>query len=209
LLRVLEERAVTPVGAWSPVPVDFRLIGSTHRPLPALARNGEFRQDLFARMEGAVIELPALRERREDVPQLFRALSEQAMGRAVPPLSARFVERLCLHSWPRNVRELRLTAERLATFHGAEPKWRCRHLVQLGLGERHSGPPLIVESAPPSPAPPAVAARSGLEGALVESHGNVAAAARRLGVSKMTVYRWLSEGGLSPARFRSPRSPRG
>jgi transcriptional regulator of acetoin/glycerol metabolism len=180
--------------------VDFRLIGATHRRLPVMARSGEFRADLFARMEGVLIELPALSERREDIPELFRWLTTKALGRSGPPLSARFVERICLHHWARNVRELRQAAERLVAFHGAEAQWRCRHLSDLGTTERDSAPQ------PERPNPPQ--ARASLEAALAESRGNVAAAARRLGVSKMTVYRWLSEGGLSPASFRPPRPSR-
>jgi sigma-54 dependent transcriptional regulator, acetoin dehydrogenase operon transcriptional activator AcoR len=202
LLRVLEERAVTPVGGWSATAVDFRLLGATHRPLPELAASGGFRADLFARMEGAVLRLPALRERREDVPVLFGALAAAALGRRLPRLSARLVERLCVYDWPRNVRELRQVAHRLAALHPGEPEWRCRHLGGALPGSRPSDPPVLPESGPVSRARGAPSLPQ-LEAALGASFGNVAAAARQLGVSKQTLYRWLSQHGVALERFRN------
>jgi DNA-binding NtrC family response regulator len=202
LLRVLEERAVTAVGSFTPVTVDFKLIGATHRALPELVAGGSFRSDLFARLEGAIVRLPALRDRREDIAPLFRRFAQAALGRPCPRLSARFVERLCVYDWPRNVRELKQTAERLAALHPSEPDWRCHHIAGLLPGDRTSGPPNAVDSAPLSQARPGRAAREQLEAALGASAGNVAAAARRLGVSKQTLYRWLSETGVTLEQFR-------
>jgi DNA-binding NtrC family response regulator len=205
LLRVLEERAVTPVGSSSSMPVDFRLIAATHRELPELVISGAFRSDVYARLEGAVVRIPALRARREDIPELFRCSARAALGRACPRLSARFVERLCVYDWPRNVRELKQTAERLAALHPNEPDWRCHHIAGLLPGERSSGPPPLAQSAPPSPARVGRASRQGIETALTQAAGNVAAAARTLGVSKQTLYRWLTETGVSLEAFRRGR----
>jgi DNA-binding NtrC family response regulator len=209
LLRVLEERVVTPVGSFTAHPVDFRLVGATHRSLPEMVADGTFRADLFARMEGAVIRLPPLRERREDVAALFRAFTRNALGRALPRISARLIERLCVYDWPRNVRELRQAAERLVALHGREVEWRCRHLGELGESHPTSGPPGPGESGPASPGRGSQPPREQLEAALDGSFGNVAAAARQLGVSKQTLYRWLSEQGVTLQRFRRDRGSKG
>src|SRR5262249_17642380 len=82
LLRVIQEREVTPVGAARPTAVDLRVIAATHRDLETLVAEGRFRQDLLARLDGVALDLPALRDRREDVPLLVaRLLAKLAPGR--------------------------------------------------------------------------------------------------------------------------------
>lgn len=103
LLRAIEERVVVPVGATRPIQLDVRLVAATNRDLRASVCDGMFRADLYARLCGAVLSLPPLRNRREDIlPLLSRLLPCDP----VPRLSARLVEALLLHNWPFNVREL-------------------------------------------------------------------------------------------------------
>src|SRR6185295_12643806 len=105
LLRVLEERTVTPLGTTEPVPVDFRVIAASQEPLEELVRSGDFRADLYARLQGSELHLPPLRERRQEVYRLVREALQQSLG-CVPEFQPSAVERLCLYAWPYNVREL-------------------------------------------------------------------------------------------------------
>ncbi|WP_437754858.1 sigma 54-interacting transcriptional regulator [Sorangium sp. So ce1389] len=112
LLRVLQEQEVRPVGATRPVRVDLRVVAATHRPLKRLAALGEFRADLLARLSGYVVELPPLRERREDLGLLLGALLGRAAGDALHPravrvaLHPRAARGMLMYGWPANVREL-------------------------------------------------------------------------------------------------------
>src|SRR5467141_1945102 len=107
LLRVLQENEVLPVGGTRPVKVDLRVVAATHRDLAALAAQDRFRRDLLARLDGARIMLPALRERREDFGLILSALMEKTGEMARDLIfSADAARALLLHSWPLNVREL-------------------------------------------------------------------------------------------------------
>jgi transcriptional regulator of acetoin/glycerol metabolism len=105
LLRVLEGRAVTQLGSTTERPVDFRLVAASQEPLASLVDAGTFRGDLYARLGGAEVHLPPLRQRREEVIRLFRRATE-GMTSTPPALSAAFCERLCVYNWPFNVREV-------------------------------------------------------------------------------------------------------
>jgi Nif-specific regulatory protein len=117
LLRVLEEKAVYRVGGTQPIPVDTRIVAATNRNLAEGVRAGKFRDDLFYRLSVVTIELPPLRERREDVLVLAEHFLEQFChdaGRRTKKLSAEARKRLEQHDWPGNVRELRNLLERVA-----------------------------------------------------------------------------------------------
>jgi len=116
LLRVLEENEIERVGSEKAIPVDVRVIVATHRDLPALAREGKFRQDLFHRVYVFPLVLPPLRERRDDIPRLVEHFTEQVCaqnGWKPIPFTADAISALQKHSWPGNVRELRNVVERL------------------------------------------------------------------------------------------------
>jgi two-component system response regulator FlrC len=146
LLRVLQEREIDRVGGQRPVPVDVRLIATSNRDLAGMVAAGEFRQDLFYRLNVFPLQLPPLRERREDLPLLARALLErlaQAHGRDAPALDQGALRALSLAPLPGNVRELGNLLERALV--------RCRGplltAAQLGALEALPTP------AGPQPAP--------------------------------------------------------
>lgn len=147
LLRVLEERAVLPVGADRPIPVDFRLIGATHRDLDAEQERGAFRSDLYFRLCGFDIHIPPLRDRVEDIPMLVRRfLAAMPSGSAPGDVSSEAVEVLAAYSWPGNVRELRNAVEHACILAGTDeirvnhipPRIRARVPASEPLALRHA-----------------------------------------------------------------------
>ena len=115
LLRALEERAVAPLGAGEPVPVDIRVVAATHQDLAQAVSSGRFRQDLYFRLRVLPLRVPALRERPADIPLLARHIADEVaerLGRPAPRISDAAIARLCAHPWPGNVRELRNVMER-------------------------------------------------------------------------------------------------
>jgi two-component system, NtrC family, nitrogen regulation response regulator GlnG len=122
LLRVLQEGEYTTVGGRAPIKTDVRIIAATHRDLRALIRQGQFREDLFYRLNVVPIRLPPLRERAEDVPTLARHFLHQAaqQGLSRKALDEAAIDRLKRHSWPGNVRELENLTRRLAALYAQE-----------------------------------------------------------------------------------------
>jgi two-component system response regulator AtoC len=120
LLRVLEERSVTRIGARKSRPIDIRFIAATHRDLAAEIARGMFRADLFYRINGISLHIPPLRERRADIPAIAEALLEAACRRLdrahVPGLSQHVLRLFEQYDWPGNVRELRNVMDRVAVF---------------------------------------------------------------------------------------------
>jgi transcriptional regulator with PAS, ATPase and Fis domain len=115
LLRVLQDKMVTPLGADRGVPVDVRIVAATHRDLEDMVEKGQFRRDLFFRLSVIRVELPALRERQEDIGALARHFlvhTAANVGRTVSELSDEAVALLAEHAWPGNVRELANVMER-------------------------------------------------------------------------------------------------
>jgi two-component system response regulator FlrC len=198
LLRVLEQREVQPLGETRPVPIDVRVVVAGQQRLLESVRAGRFRADLLARLDGLTARLPPLRQRREDVLPLFSRLLESLGRGQAPAFESDVAERLCLHDWPFNVRELVLLVRRLLTLHGTETTLRAHHLPER-IGEPAS--PAPAGSASPAPAPAGRAPAGPAEpiqlpaliAALRSSGGNVARAAAMLGISRQRAYR-LMEG---------------
>jgi two-component system response regulator PilR (NtrC family) len=147
LLRALQERAVRPVGAEKEVLVNVRVISATHRDLPALAAQGAFRQDLYYRLNVIDVRVPALRERREDIPLLaahvLEKLARDNRLAAAPALEEEALARLRAYDFPGNVRELENILERAIT---------------LCDGQRIRAHDLQLRGAPSATPPPAAAA---------------------------------------------------
>lgn len=196
LLRAIQERRVRPLGATSEVPVDVRLISATHRPLSAEVAAGRFRQDLFYRLNVIDLNLPALRERRQDLPALCSALLARIAPEcglspiALDPQWLAALERLPL---PGNVRELENLLVRAATL--GEP-------IPAPAGDAEPTPPHRSASAPAVTDLPAHLDRIERElliAALARTHYNRTAAAQQLGISLRQIrYRIERLGILTP-----------
>ena len=143
LLRVLEQGEVVPVGTTRPIAVDMRVIAATQADLEALAAQQRFRGDLFARLKNLVVTLPRLRERREDLGLLVRALLRRQLGDAAGAVafSREAARALFLHRWPMNVRELEKALQTAVLLSGRAP---------IGLDHLPAG---IRTLAPAAPAP--------------------------------------------------------
>ena len=197
LLRALEQREVQPLGESRPVPVNVRVVVAGQESLLGAVRERRFRADLLARLDGVTLKLPPLRERREDVAALFAKLWSDLGAGAPPVLDFDFVERLAVHDWPLNVRELVLLARRLRVFCADEPSLRARHLPER-IGEQVERPPLARASSDASIKPddsttPERVELPELVAALRASQGNVARASTLLGITRQRAYR-LIEG---------------
>ncbi len=119
LLRVIQEKAVRPVGELREVPVDVRILSATHRKLDELVKAGRFREDLYYRINVIELHVPALRERLDDVPLLVDALLDRVshqIGVKVPDISPAALQKLREYSYPGNVRELENILERAVTL---------------------------------------------------------------------------------------------
>ncbi|MEZ4441198.1 MAG: sigma 54-interacting transcriptional regulator [Polyangiaceae bacterium] len=195
LLRALEERTVTPVGATKAIPFDARVLAATNVNLESAIEGGDFRGDLYARLAEIEVPLPPLRARREDILVLLERL-----GGDLPELDADLVAALLQHDYRYNVRELRAIARELQLRGAGRARWELE-LVAHRLRDTASnldGPEGEDEdddrSAPPS--------RDELEAILREARGNVRAISRRTGRSRMQVYRWVEQHGLNLADYR-------
>jgi DNA-binding NtrC family response regulator len=194
LLRVLEDGRVTPVGSNSSRQVDVRVVSATNADLAAKIANGTFRQDLFFRLARFVVKNPPLRERSGDLPLLaahFVEVFAEEMGMPAPGILPEALALLRKHSFPGNIRELKNVMERALILSGGQAIGRP-HLQLLQ--------PLVIESAPiPSGAGTSDSIPLNLEAAeqvlirraLEEAGGNVAKAARLLGVNRSRIYRRL------------------
>jgi two-component system, NtrC family, response regulator HydG len=117
LLRALQNRSVERLGGTRPLPIDVRVVAGTKRDLRQMVREGQFREDLYYRLNVLPIELPPLRQRREDLPLLIHYFLHQFFdrkGQEVPPISDAVMQAFTAYNWPGNVRELENACERLA-----------------------------------------------------------------------------------------------
>ncbi len=189
ILRALESREIRRVGGQAAKRVDVRVVAATHVDLPAAVRRGEFREDLFYRLNVVAIALPPLREREGDVEVLADAFANRLAaqyGLPVPALSPEVRAALRRHRWPGNVRELRNAVERALVL--SPPGTIDPGELRLEAGEVPGDGRL------PFPADLATIARAAARAMLEETGGNKSEAARRLGISRPRLLRLL-EGG--------------
>jgi len=212
LLRVLQEGEVQPLGETRPVPVDVRIVVASQQPLMDAVKQGRFRADLLARLDGITVRLPPLRLRREDVPHLFsRLLCELTKGHP-PAVEGDLVERLCVHDWPFNVRELVQLVRQLIVLYPNETLLNGTHLPNR-IGQHSSEsvparsvsrPPIRSESAPTGDA----AELPALLVALRASGGNVARASAMLGITRQRAYRLMEGHSIDLEAIREQESGR-
>ncbi|MXN32504.1 sigma-54-dependent transcriptional regulator [Delftia sp. CH05] len=191
ILRALQEREITPVGASRALPVNVRIIAATHRDLPDAVRQGRFREDLWYRLQVVPVHLPPLRERLGDVLLLAEHFLRQGGGASPKRLGSDAARLLLAHDWPGNVRELRNAMERAALLCPG-PVIGPEH---IGLQPAAANGPAIDWNGPLAPAV-AQLEREMVTRALAATMGNRAEAARRLGLSRQQLYRKLAEFGL-------------
>jgi transcriptional regulator of acetoin/glycerol metabolism len=187
LLRVLDERTVTPLGADEAQSVEFQLVSATHRPLALLVADGEFRQDLYYRLAGLEMALPALRARL-DRAELIRAVLAEEGGRELPIDPAAW-DLLMHHPWPGNIRQLRhvlRTAVALANAATLMPE-HLASLQTLAPVAREAAP--AAAAAEPTLSPEQARERQALLEQLEKQRWNVSHVAKDLGVSRNTLYR--------------------
>jgi two-component system response regulator HydG len=199
LLRVLQEREVIPVGATEAIPVDVRIIAATNRDVEEEVRRGNFRSDLFYRLNVIALELPPLRERKEDVLLLMEAfLQDLATERAGAPkaLSSEAMDAVMVYDWPGNVRELQNALEHAVVMS------RSDLIDAASLPERitrRKKEPLVADRAQPNPALDVIE-RAYIMWVLQAEGGNKTRAAEVLGIDPSTLYRKLSRYEESPTQ---------
>jgi DNA-binding NtrC family response regulator len=204
LLRVLEERMVRRLGSAKAVPIDFRLISSTNQSPEAALREGHLRQDLYFRINTVSIEVPPLRERRDDIPILVRAFLERYRGkhaRAVDGIEPEAYRRLLSWSWPGNVRELQHAIER-AVLVTRGPMITLEDLpeqLQQTLREGGAGPSAVAPSQVPAGSLEEIERASILK-ALETTRWNKQAAAALLGLRRPTLYSKMRKHGIPQRR---------
>ena len=196
LLRILQDRQFERVGGSETVNVDVRVIAATNRPLDVLVSRGEFREDLYYRLRVVLLEVPALRERSEDIPLLVEAFIKEfnrEHGRKVSGITRGAMDRLIHYEWPGNVRELKNTIEELVIF--TEGK-RVLDVSDLPLALRQqrgaTAPDLHLHVG---------MSMQEIERAAIEATMRTVAydkqkAAKMLGIGLRTLYRKLKEYGL-------------
>ncbi|MGE3679686.1 MAG: sigma 54-interacting transcriptional regulator, partial [Burkholderiales bacterium] len=196
LLRAIEDRAVRPVGSNETLPIDVRVICATHRQLDQRIRTGEFREDLYYRLNVVKLTLPALEERREDVPLLanhFLARLAERYGRRRLAFSPEALEALVAAKWPGNVRQLLNVVEQTVALATTEvvPALLVRQAMDAGqdyhrtLDEARKG-----------------FERDYLVRILKITAGNVTQAARLAGRNRTEFYRLLERHALEPGMFK-------
>ena len=205
LLRALENGEIMPLGASTPSRYDARVIAAAQQPISALVAEHKFRDDLYARLVGVSLDTPALRLRREDIVPLWQSFLPEP-HRAYP-ISSDLIEALCCYDWPRNVRELRQVAERMAVLHDGEA-WTLaeldaelrEHLVRRRAEVHEGGSAAESDDEDKRPMP-----REELVALLEACQGSIAEAARRARRNRKQIYRWMDQHELPRGTGRPQR----
>ncbi len=206
LLRVLEERKIRRVGSNKETEIDIRLISATNRDVEAMVNEGTFREDLYYRVNTFVIHLPALRDRREDIPLLANHFLQEYLKtteKEIREVAPEAMDLLCKHSWPGNVRELQHVIERavaLSSSRQIEPED-----LPEGLGHARSGKiePEQFELPFKEAKEKVIEAfeRSYVE-QLLSKHGkNISRAAQQSGIDRRSLHRLLAKHEIDASSF--------
>jgi transcriptional regulator of acetoin/glycerol metabolism len=201
LLRVLQERTVSPLGGGDSYQVDFALICATNRRMRDEVEAGRFREDLYYRLNGMLITLPTLRQRKDCLD-----LARSIIHSLVPPdrvvsLSPQVVDIFRKHPWPGNIRQMHSVLRTAVALLGYDSEITPEHFPEDFLEQ--SSPRIGASAASRRRAATAVLVADGaslvslervvIQEALRECRGNISAAARKLGISRNTVYRRLQD----------------
>ena len=195
LLRALQERSIERLGSNSLIPLDLRVVAATKTDLRDASDDGEFREDLYYRLNVVSLRIPPLRERREDIPLLFQhfaLIAGARFERETPPVDSEQLSVLLAHDWPGNVRELRNAAERYVLL-GESHDYDLRRLMpgspeQPGMSLKEQ-----VESFE----------RSLIEEQLRTCRGNLSEATEALGIPRKTLHDKVRKYGLDRRQYRS------
>ena len=193
LLRVLQERRLERLGSNEGVDLDIRIVAASKVDLKEAAGRGEFREDLFYRLNVVTLALPPLRERREDIPLLFQhflLVAAARYGNEAPAIPTDFSHSLMAYHWPGNVRELRNAAERFVLL-GDAPGLRS--------DDPDGGSPGVPMTLPEHVE---VFERALIEQALAESGGVIKETMQRLGLPRKTLYDKMQKYGLDKRRYK-------
>lgn len=215
LLRAAESFEVQAVGSSETFKVGLRLIAATNRDLTTMVKAGEFRADLYYRLNVVSIRVPPLRERREDIGPLIAHFAEsdnRSFGRRVQLISSRALATLESHRWPGNIRELAHVIER-AILMTENDRIDLTDLPpelfeRMAGEERESQTPEAVQPASPGVPPPPRSAtleevlKHAVQHSLRAARGDCAEAARLLGISRPAIYRKMARFGISNASLR-------
>ena len=200
LLRVLQDGEIRPLGSSDVKRVDVRIIAATNRDLKKLVEQGRFREDLLYRLRVVEIRIPALRERREDVPALAHHFLDRAnakMRRALEGFSNAAMDRLCAHQWNGNVRELENEIQRAVALAGDEK------LIGAEMLSEHVRGPAPAQAAKGVALPAETnlnRALEALQAAMIQdalkAAGNITRAAERLGIPRQSLQKMVKRLGL-------------
>jgi two-component system NtrC family response regulator len=205
LLRVLQEGELPKVGASSPIRVDIRVVAATHRNLSAMIEDGTFREDLYYRLAVVPLQIPALRERREDIPELIDALFKRAKDRHHLPnarLSPGVLQRLMSYRWPGNVRQLENVLERLLVLSSSDLISEEDLPEELQRASTNSGS--LWPELPEEGVSLEGIERELITRALERFRGNQTQAARYLDISRRTLIYRMEKHGLLADPFPGP-----
>ncbi|MGM0615760.1 MAG: sigma-54-dependent transcriptional regulator [Pseudomonadota bacterium] len=200
LLRVLQERSIERLGANDVIKLDIRVIAATKVDLKAASEVGHFREDLYYRLNVVTLPLPALRERREDIPLLFQhfaVIASNRSGLEAPPLDSQAIAALLAHDWPGNVRELRNLAERYVLL-GAAFDYRLAALLEGDNAETQTTSlTRQVE----------LFEKSLISQSLARHHGRVTQVCEHLCLPRKTLYDKLKKHALQAEDYRHKSEP--
>jgi DNA-binding NtrC family response regulator len=212
LLRVLESRTFRRVGGTRDIRVQVRILAATNRDLLGEVEAGRFREDLYYRLSVVPLNVPALRERREDIPPLVRAFLDhysREMGRTLHGVTAAALERLVAHRWPGNVRELKNTMEHLVLVCGGERidvEDLPESIRRPAAGRRAAGGADALFAPGSVPSLESVE-RAAIAHALREVGGNRTRAAQLLGITRQTLRAKIERYGLGEAEADADEVP--
>ena len=197
LLRTLETGELQRIGAEGTLRVDVRVVSATNRQLEDAVADGDFREDLFFRLNVFPIHLPPLRERLDDLPALVAHLAERVRPRHAATFTPAALEALASYGWPGNVRELANLVERLSILSG--PMVDASAVRQVLRGG-HPAPGRAVDWAARSPMRSTTTSAPSSRAALTQAEGNVAEAARVLQTDRANLYRRMRRLGLDSVK---------